>query len=80
MKSIILYGSSVRLTNAHKPVTCCGQPPYFVRAKVFNGDTVNALDTAHNEVMPGEFVLNTVVVPEPPTRQSQCRLPIRRPQ
>lgn len=67
MKSLILYGSPTKLTNAHKPVTVGtvpprGQPqiPYFVRADTFNGDIDSALE--HAKPMEGETVLNTVPV------------------
>lgn len=66
-KSLILYGSPTKLTNAHKPVTVGTvpprgqpQPPYFVRAETFNGDIEVALDNA--KPMEGEILLNTVPV------------------
>lgn len=61
MKSIILYGSHIKLTIAHRLVTgFFGQPNYFVRAALFNGDICKALDNARP--MPDETVLNTVPV------------------
>jgi len=64
MKSLILYGSRKKLTNAHKPVTVTRegqeigrQPEYYVRADLFNGDIDEALDKA--KPMEGELVLNT---------------------
>lgn len=69
MKTAILYGSSCKLTKAHKPVHNHGnppkgaqkQPPYFVRMKVLEcGDLLDALNKA--KPMPGETVLNTVHV------------------
>lgn len=65
MKSLILYGSERKLTNAHKLVTHprCNQsigrqPQYYVRADVFNGDQDQALEAV--KPMAGETVLNTV--------------------
>jgi len=63
MKSLIFYGSRVKLTNAHKPVHHHGadkQPEYFVRIKVYRGDCCKALDQAKPAV--GEIVLNTVEI------------------
>lgn len=70
MKSLILYGSQVKLTNAHKLVTGNGgykQPAYYVRADVFNGDHSEALDKAMPLV--GEVVLNTVPISEASARR-----------
>lgn len=68
MKTAILYGSRVKLTNAHKPVHTVGnpnpprgaekQPAYFVRMKVTPWDLDEALLKA--KPMVGETVLNTV--------------------
>lgn len=67
MKSLILYGSRVKLTNAHKLVTTqvnspleTNQPKYYVRAKVFNGDADTALLRSKPAV--GETVLNTIEI------------------
>jgi hypothetical protein len=61
MKSLILYGSQIKLTNAHKLVTgFTGQPDYFVRATVTTDDISTALDCARPMV--GEVVLNTVSI------------------
>lgn len=69
MKSLILYGSRVKLTNSHKPVTVPRdgqeigqQPEYFVRAVVCNGDIDFALD--HARPMVGECLLNTIPLAE----------------
>lgn len=68
MKCAILYGSPVKLTNAHKPVHTRGnpkpphgakpQPAYYVRMKIINDDIVGALNKA--KPLHGETVLNTV--------------------
>lgn len=70
MKSIILYGSPTKLTNAHKPVHTVGnpnppnggkaQPAYYVRMEVVNFHFEEALDKA--KPTPGEIVLNTVPI------------------
>ena len=68
VRSLILYGSPTKLSNAHKLVTVPPQPPhgakrqpdYFVRVDTFNGSMDAALDAA--KPMPGETVLNTVEV------------------
>lgn len=63
MKSIVLYGCHIKLSNAHKPVHGTNQPPYYVRMDTVEGDAVHALDKA--KPLPGETVLNTVgLVPE----------------
>lgn len=68
MKSLILYGSPHKLTKSHKLVThqisskLCPVPKYYVRAKVFHGDTLTALDKA--KPLPGETILNTVEFPQ----------------
>lgn len=58
MKSIILYGSALKLTNAHKLVTV---PPrqvaFFVRAELTPYDAAEAMNHAH--LLPGENLLNT---------------------
>ena len=68
MKSLIIYGSRVKLTNAHKLVTSRMKPPtgeaqpeYFVRVKVVNTDFETAL-YKHARPMSGETVLNTVPI------------------
>lgn len=71
MTSAIFYGSTKKLTNAHKPVHTEGgsiygglkhgghkQSPYFVRMKYFKGDTLTALHKS--KPLEGEIVLNTV--------------------
>lgn len=64
MKSYVLYGSPLKLTNAHKPVHSHGniggnrQPEYFVRMDTVEGGMVQALDKA--KPMVGETVLNSV--------------------
>lgn len=65
MKSLILYGSTTKLSKGHFKVTKAGSNrfptvPYFVRAQVFNGDIDQALDKA--KPRSGEVVLNTVPV------------------
>lgn len=58
IKSIVLYGCHIKLSNAHKPVHGTNQPPYYVRMKEVQGDMAHALDKA--KPLPGETVLNTV--------------------
>lgn len=61
MKSLIIYGSHTKLTNAHKPVipqTPFAVGQYFVRTESFNGDYPEALEKA--KPMEGETVLNSV--------------------
>ena len=73
IRSIILFGSPTKLTNAHKLVTgnpkppprAKALPPYFVRAKAVNLDCVEALDRARKYILEGEVLLNTVPVEEP---------------
>jgi hypothetical protein len=63
MKSLILYGSPIKLTNAHKLVTTNAtfkQPAYYVRADLFHGGIDSALQKA--KPMTGETVLNTVEI------------------
>jgi hypothetical protein len=63
MKSLILYGSPKKLTNAHKLVTVhttFKQPEYYVRADLFHGGIDAALEKA--KPMTGETVLNTVEI------------------
>jgi len=63
VRSLILYGSKVKLTNSHKLVTGWrNQPDYYVRVDTFNGDYPEALDKA--KPMEGETVLNTVPLEE----------------
>jgi hypothetical protein len=63
MKSLILYGSAFKLTNAHREVGGMNnQPSYYVRVKVFNGDVDAAMDAATPEL--NEVVLNTVPYPD----------------
>lgn len=72
IRSLILFGSPTKLTNAHKLVTggpkpphgAKAQPPYFVRASVFNGDFEEALSAAGKRILKGETILNTVPVEE----------------
>ena len=63
-KSLILYGSPIKLTNAHKLVTVTNttfkQPAYYVRADLFHGGIDAALEKA--KPMTGETVLNTVEI------------------
>lgn len=63
-QSLILYGSHVKCSNAHKLVTRIKgeniQPAYYVRVRLFNGDMDEALRKAKPQV--GETVLNTVEV------------------
>jgi hypothetical protein len=69
VKSLIVYGSPTKLSNAHKPVHTASQPPkggekqpeYYVRIKVFNGPIEAALFSATPQ--PGETLLNTVPIP-----------------
>lgn len=60
MKSLILYGSPVKLSGSHHNVTRRLQPPYYVRSVLVDGDVVKALENAHPRE--GEIVLNTVPV------------------
>lgn len=60
MKSIVLYGSSTKLTKAHKRVHGMKQHPYYVRMKEVDGDMGNALSKA--KPLFGETVLNTVPI------------------
>lgn len=66
MKSLILYGSPTKLTNAHKLVTNTNvtfrQAEYYVRAVQMNVGIDRALELAGTEIQPGEIVLNTVPV------------------
>jgi len=68
MKSLILYGSPVKLSNAHHLVTHDTKskfgktPRYYVRCNVCTLNLVSALD--HVKPLPGETVLNTVEYPE----------------
>ena len=80
MKSLILYGSPKKLTNAHKLVTtpagkhlvngALPQPAYYVRAKVFPGNVERAFDRAiaskggMYSAMEGETLLNTMPIDE----------------
>lgn len=63
MKSIILYGSPKKLTNAHKPVQTEPQVEYYVRMKVIDGDVDQAMRLAGAFIQPGEIFLNTVPQP-----------------
>jgi hypothetical protein len=63
MKALILYGSSKKLTNAHKLVTGRLQPKFYVRAKIVSGDCDAAM--AKVKCMPGENLLNTQDIEEP---------------
>lgn len=61
MKSLVLYGSTMPLTNAHIRVTPFFQQSlYYVRVETFNGDMQEALQKA--KPMLGETVLNTVEI------------------
>lgn len=63
MRTATLYGSRVKLTNAHKRVNHNGkQPPYFVRMTVRRMSLYEALEKA--KPMLGEVVLNTVAIEE----------------
>lgn len=63
MKSLILYGSPTKLSNAHKLVTHgAKQEEYFVRVDTFHGDVGEALMKA--SPMDGEIILNTVPFPD----------------
>lgn len=69
MRSLILYGSPVRLTHQHKLVTSTNErinesnrAEYYVRAVVFNGPYEEAFDKAVKP-MEGETFLNTVPLP-----------------
>lgn len=67
IRSLILYGSNTKLTNAHKLVTTqvnspllTDQPKYYVRAKASRYDYTVALQ--HAQPREGETVLNTVPI------------------
>lgn len=64
-RSIILYGASLPLTKAHRPiVTEGGDVTLYIRAVTYHGDVGAALDNAapHRE----ESVLNTMPWPPSP--------------
>lgn len=73
-KSLILYGSEVKLSNAHKCVTNPQQPSYYVRADLFHGDHGQALDKARPIF--GECVLNTVPIAHPLAQPQTGRHPV----
>lgn len=68
MKSLILYGSPIKLSKSHLLVTLTDkhpvgvnskpQPPYYVRASVSNWDYIDAIE--HARPKKGETVLNAV--------------------
>lgn len=58
MKSAIFYGSTIKLTNAHKAVHGSKQPHYFVRMDTIDGGCEHALSKATPRK--DEIVLNTV--------------------
>lgn len=60
-KSVILYGSFEKLSNAHKLVAGNKQVKYFVRMDTFHGDQLEALNGA--KPMDGETLLNTQDIP-----------------
>ena len=58
MKTAVLYSSTVKLSNAHRPVNSGHQPPLYVRMETTYQDIDAAL--ANAKPQPGETVLNTV--------------------
>ena len=58
IKSLIIYGSKVRLSNAHKLVTVWKQPPYYVRVDSSPLSFGEALNKCKPQA--GEVVLNTI--------------------
>ena len=69
MRSLILYGADIQLTNSHHLVTRRNShppgakpaQPYYVRAVVYNGDFVEAFEKGVKP-MNGETFLNTVPI------------------